>query len=237
MFLDSGERILKRRMNSSSLLEALTFWSLGCDLRRARNISTTTGSKDMQMVSAPEISRLSSIYQNLGMDYDERVLPSVGNEMLMSIVAQFDAGELIIQRAVVSRIREDLVKREMEFNIQLDNMSIVCCLPLALFCTFAFVSITQDRLWTRNNLLILVIILFRLLCLLAKTSRTLSNRNRLRKQEADGAKFIVEKAPEKAVIEASKNIVSTLAQAKNVTYLSSSGGKNGDSIILLNVSA
>jgi prohibitin 1 len=35
------------------------------------------------------------------MDYDERVLPSIGNEVLKSIVAQFDAAELITQREVV----------------------------------------------------------------------------------------------------------------------------------------
>ena len=35
------------------------------------------------------------------MDYDERVLPSIGNEVLKSIVAQFDAAELITQREIV----------------------------------------------------------------------------------------------------------------------------------------
>jgi prohibitin 1 len=74
-----------------------------------KNISTTTGSKDMQMVSItlrvlsrPDVEHLSKIYQSLGMDYDERVLPSIGNEVLKSIVAQFDAAELITQREVVS---------------------------------------------------------------------------------------------------------------------------------------
>lgn len=73
-----------------------------------QNISTTTGSKDLQMVSLtlrvlsrPDVSHLSTIYQTLGLDYDERVLPSIGNEVLKSIVAQFDAAELITQREVV----------------------------------------------------------------------------------------------------------------------------------------
>jgi prohibitin 1 len=40
------------------------------------------------------------------MDYDERVLPSIGNEVLKSIVAQFDAAELITQREVVCSARQ-----------------------------------------------------------------------------------------------------------------------------------
>ena len=77
-----------------------------------QNISTTTGSKDLQMVSLtlrvlsrPDVTHLPKIYQSLGLDYDERVLPSIGNEVLKSIVAQFDAAELITQREVVRNER------------------------------------------------------------------------------------------------------------------------------------
>ncbi|KAI3648329.1 hypothetical protein MP228_006183 [Amoeboaphelidium protococcarum] len=97
---------------------------------KPRNISTTTGSKDMQMISLtlrvlhkPDVKRLPVIYQSLGLDYDDRVLPSIGNEVLKAVVAQFDAGELITQREIVSaQIRGDLVKRAKEFNILLEDV-------------------------------------------------------------------------------------------------------------------
>ncbi|WBW74468.1 prohibitin Phb1 [Schizosaccharomyces osmophilus] len=107
--------------------------SIVYDVRtRPRNIATTTGSKDLQMVSLtlrvlhrPEIGMLPQIYQNLGLDYDERVLPSIGNEILKSVVAQFDAAELITQREVVSaKIRQELVQRATEFGIRLEDVSI-----------------------------------------------------------------------------------------------------------------
>ena len=55
----------------------------------------------LRVLSRPDINHLPKIYQSLGLDYDERVLPSIGNEVLKSIVAQFDAAELITQREVV----------------------------------------------------------------------------------------------------------------------------------------
>lgn len=79
----------------------------------------------LRVLSRPDVRHLPKLYQNLGQDYDERVLPSIGNEVLKAIVAQFDAAELITQREVVSaRIREDLLKRAGEFNIILEDVSI-----------------------------------------------------------------------------------------------------------------
>lgn len=79
----------------------------------------------LRVLSRPDVEHLSKIYQSLGQDYDERVLPSIGNEVLKSIVAQFDAAELITQREVVSsRIRADLLQRAGEFNIKLEDVSI-----------------------------------------------------------------------------------------------------------------
>jgi len=99
---------------------------------RPHTLNSLTGSKDLQMVNIslralckPDTAKLPELYRNIGQDYDEKVLPSIINEVLKSVVAQYNATELIIQRELVSRmIRQRLVQRANDFHILLDDVSI-----------------------------------------------------------------------------------------------------------------
>mmetsp|Transcript_21178 Transcript_21178/g.35516 ORF Transcript_21178/g.35516 Transcript_21178/m.35516 type:complete len:277 (-) Transcript_21178:382-1212(-) len=103
------------------------------DIRtRPRSISSVTGTKDLQMVnislrvlSKPNVEQLPTIFKNLGTDFDERVLPSIGNEVLKSVVAQYNAAELLTLRDQVSlKVKQALTTRAADFNILLDDVAL-----------------------------------------------------------------------------------------------------------------
>ncbi|WFC98272.1 Prohibitin-1, subunit of the prohibitin complex (Phb1p-Phb2p) [Malassezia yamatoensis] len=178
--------------------------------------------RDLQMVtlslrvlSRPDVANLPQIYQSLGTDYDERVLPSIGNEVLKAIVAQFDAAELITQREVVSaRIREDLLARAQEFNIVLEDVSIT-------HLTFGqeFTKAVEQKQIAQQD---------------AERAKFVVEKAEQERQasvvraegEAEAASLItraLDKAGDSLLtmrrIEASQDIAKTLSNARNVTYL------------------
>ncbi|KAL1842162.1 hypothetical protein VTJ49DRAFT_5935 [Mycothermus thermophilus] len=200
---------------------------------KPRIIGTTTGSKDLQMVSLtlrvlhrPDVQSLPKIYQSLGPDYDERVLPSIGNEVLKAIVAQFDAAELITQREAVSqRIRQDLMKRAREFHIALEDVSIT-------HMTFGkeFTKAVEQKQIAQQD---------------AERARFIVERAEQERQanviraegEAESAETIsraIAKAGDGLIqirkIEASREIAQTLAANPNVAYIP--GGGKGTNLLL-----
>ena len=131
--------------------------------------------------------------QNLGSDYDERVLPSIGNEVLKAIVAQFDAAELITQREAVSnRIRTDLLRRAQEFNIALEDVSIT--------------HMTFGKEFTRAV-----------------------EEKQIAQQEAERARFIVEKAEQ----ERQASVIRAEGEAEAADTISKAVSKSGDGLIMI----
>lgn len=197
-----------------------------------RNIPVTTPSKDLQNVNItlrilfrPKIDSIPWIYQNYGEEYANKVLPSIGHEILKAVVAQYDAAELITQReAVSSQCREELNIRAADFNIILDDISIT-------HLTFSqeFTHAVELKQVAQQD---------------AERARFDVERAEQEKiasivrAEGDSkAAQLVSKALEESgtglielrKIEAAKDIAGTLSRSKNVAYLP--GGQN----VLMNV--
>lgn len=66
----------------------------------------------LRVLYRPKPDRIHEVYRNLGTDYDGRVLPSVINEVMKSVVAKYNAQSMLTKREEVShKIRMDLEAR------------------------------------------------------------------------------------------------------------------------------
>lgn len=108
-------------------------WPIIFDIRtRPRAIKSQTGTRDLQMVdiglrvlTRPDPAHLPEIYRRIGQDYDDKILPSIVNEVLKQVIAQFNATALLTQREQVSsRIKSNLQDRANDFHIVLEDVSI-----------------------------------------------------------------------------------------------------------------
>mmetsp|Transcript_10252 Transcript_10252/g.8802 ORF Transcript_10252/g.8802 Transcript_10252/m.8802 type:complete len:101 (+) Transcript_10252:294-596(+) len=79
----------------------------------------------VRVLFRPDITNLLNMHRLIGPEFDERVMPSLVNEVLRTVVAQFTASQLLSQRDQVSfKIRRSLEERSKPFYINLDDVSI-----------------------------------------------------------------------------------------------------------------
>lgn len=58
---------------------------------------------ELEVLAHPLASQLPTIYQTLGKNYEERLLPSIGRVTLKDVVSQYSANQLIAEPEVRSK--------------------------------------------------------------------------------------------------------------------------------------
>lgn len=80
----------------------------------------------LRVLFRPRAQHLPQIFRTFGQDYDERILPSVSNEILKAVVAEYKAEELIQKRdAVSARIFQLMQDKVDQFGLVLEDLSLV----------------------------------------------------------------------------------------------------------------
>lgn len=194
---------------------------------KPREIPTVTGTKDLQMVNIklrvlwrPIVNELPQLYKELGIDFDERVLPSIGNEVLKAVVARYNAEELLSKRAEVSqKIKSEIIKRARNFHLTLDDVAITHLTFGKEFMRAIESKQVASQEAERQQYVVM------------KAEQERQAVVTRAEGEAEAAAIItksVEKAGNAIIevrrIDAAKDIAAKLARSRNIVYLPNTGG-------------
>lgn len=202
---------------------------------RPKDIQTTTGTKDMQQITLwvrllfkPRPDKLPFIHSSLGAQYDNHVLPSVGQEVMKSVVAQYDAEQLLTLRGEVSReIRTQITERCAAFDILLDDVAITHLTFSKEYAKAIEEKQIAEQEAQRQSFNV------------AKAEQEMLANIKLAEGEAEAAQMM-SKVFEKsgtAMLEvkriiAARDIAETLANANNVMYLPGGAGAQSPTVLL-----
>lgn len=171
----------------------------------------------------------SSLPQNLGEDFDERVLPSIVNEVLKATVAQYDAEQLLTARERVSKqIRDALNQRAADFHLKLEDVSITHLMFSKEFTTAIESKQVAQQEAERSKFVVMKAEQEKKASVIraegeSQAAELISNALR------EGGTGMIEVKR----IDAAREIAETLSNSRNVVYLPSSSGGGGNGGLMM----
>jgi len=178
----------------------------------------------LRILYRPDGAKLQEIHTKLGPEYANRVLPGIANELLKDVIAQYDAGELITQRELVShQIGDALTTRAREFNIVVEDVALTDIAFGPEFTAAIEGKQVAQQEAERSKFLVM------------KAEQMKKASVIQAEGESESARLIVDALKsgpgflELRKIEAAREIAETLAKSPNVHYVPKTGG------LLLNV--
>lgn len=199
-----------------------------------RVVPAKTGTKDLQTVQIslrvlyhPQESWLPKLFMNYGIDYDNKILPSIVTEVLKAVVARYNADQLLTMRDSVSKEIDESLENRLrgEYGIILDDVSIT---HLSFGAEFARAN--EDKQVARQDV-------DREKFQVARAEEEKKVKVILSEGDAEAATLINKSLEEhgNAFLEVRKidtaiQVANNLRASRNVAYLP--GGSNGNNLLL-----
>jgi prohibitin 1 len=198
-----------------------------------KEIKSRTGTQDLQTVSIslrvlarPVEERLPDIFDKLGVNFIDRILPSIANEVLKAAVAKYKAEDLLSKRAAIStEIKYELERRANTFGLDVVDVAITHLTFGKEFSNAIEAKQVAQQEAERQQWVV------------EKADKEREAAVIRAEGEAEAAQIVnaalAESGPgliEVRRIDTAKEIASALAQSRNVTYLP--GSSSGSNILL-----
>jgi prohibitin 1 len=197
-------------------------------------IETKTPAKDLQTVNItvrilerPDEEFLSKLYLSQTKKYAERVLPNITHEIIKAVVARYNPDQLITQREKVSlEIRQGLVAKAKEFNIILDDVAIIHIDFSKEYRDAIEAKLVSQQLAEKAKFIVMKAEEEKKIAIIRAEAESESARIFNESIEKYGRAFLELKR-----LEAAREIIDNLSKANNVTYMPSSGSKDGSNFL------
>mmetsp|Transcript_51872 Transcript_51872/g.102930 ORF Transcript_51872/g.102930 Transcript_51872/m.102930 type:complete len:186 (+) Transcript_51872:99-656(+) len=165
---------------------------------------------------------LPKIFDTLGVNFNDRILPSVVNEVLKSIVAKYNAEELLSKRSLISaEIKAELEKRANAFDLELVDVAITHLVYGKEFATAIEAKQVAQQDAERQKWVV------------EKADKEREAAVIRAEGEAEAAQIVNQALQESGPglievrrIDTAKEIAGSLARSRNVTYLPGGNGSN-----------